>query len=295
MKLLVLVNPFAGRKRGLSVAHQAVRDLEGLGVQVHCIISERPGHLVDIAKNSVNESWDGVVGVGGDGTLFEIINGMMAGNDQLPLPLGVIPVGTGNSFSRDLNCQTLSEILPCILEGKTRKVDLGFCECADQSFYFINIVGFGFVADVAYQASFYKRWGDLSYIIGVFKCTARLAPFELECEIDGSPFSRDNLFVEICNSTKTGGDMIMAPAAKIDDGKLDIVLLNRVSKPRLLSALPKIFKGTHIDMPEVETFQTARAVFRPCFPKSLTPDGELTGATPITVSVQPGKIKVFDR
>jgi diacylglycerol kinase (ATP) len=71
--------------------------------------------------------------------------------------------------------------------------------------------------------------------------------------------------------------------------------LNKVSRPRLLSALPKIYKGTHVQMPEVETFRASRAVFRPAVPKGLTPDGESIGSTPITISVLPGKIRIFDR
>ncbi|HNR67061.1 MAG TPA: diacylglycerol kinase family lipid kinase [bacterium] len=295
MQVLMLVNPVSGHKRGLQAAQEAVKAFEEQGVKVKSMVSEWAGHLVEIGRQQVNETWDAVVAVGGDGTLFEVVNGMLAGNENLPVPLAVIPVGTGNSFSRDLKSKSLSDTIQSVLEGKSRGVDLGFCQCADQSFCFINIAGFGFVADVAHQASFYKRWGALSYVIGVFICISRLSSYDLEFEIDGQSYSRDNLFVEICNSTKTGGDMIMAPEAKIDDGMLDVVLLNKVSRPRLLSALPKIYKGTHVQMPEVETFRASRAVFRPAIPKGLTPDGESIGSTPITISVLPGKIRIFDR
>ncbi len=294
MRVLMLVNPHSGRKRGLSSAQQAQEKLEAHGIKVQCTVSERAGHLKDIARHQVNESWDAIVAVGGDGTLFEIINGMMTGNAQLPIPLGIIPVGTGNSFSRDLKSVTLEERIAGIVQRNTRAVDLGLCEYDDGFFYFINILGFGFVADVAYQASFYKHWGDVSYVIGVLKCTATLASYGLECELDGEPLIRDNIFVEICNSSKTGGDMLMAPGAQIDDGKLDVVLLNRLSRRQLLSALPRIFKGTHVSMPQVETFQVKKATFRPTAAKSLTPDGELLGSTPITLSILPGKLCIFD-
>ena len=293
MKLLMLVNPHAGNKRGKTAAEKTLSLFQQKGVKVETLYSEYAGHMIEIAEREVHGAWDGIVAVGGDGTLYEVINGMMRGNDQLPIPLGVIPVGTGNSFSRDLAISTFDDAIGKILAGTTRKVDLGKCVCAGSSFYFINILGFGFVADVAQKASFFKKWGSLSYVIGVLIITMKLESFQLDCEIDGQSFRRNNIFVEICNSTKTGGDMIMAPRAKIDDGMLDVVILNKVSRLRLLSALPKIFKGTHVAMPEVEVYKAREMSFRPAVRKCLTPDGEIIGQTPITVTVLPGHLRVF--
>jgi len=293
MKLLMLVNPLAGRKRGESVAQTALNMFQQQGIEVESCFSEHAGHLSEIAEREVQRDWDGIVALGGDGTLFEVINGMMRGNEDLPIPVGVLPVGTGNSFFRDLAIQTHDDAIGKIINGKTRKVDLGKCVCAEGTFYFINILGFGFVSDVAQKASSFKRWGAFSYVMGVFMITMKLESYHLDFEIDGRHFQRDNIFVEICNSTKTGGNMIMAPQAKIDDGLLDAVILNRTSRSRLLSAFPRIFKGTHVHMPEVEAFTAREMQFRPAVSKTLIPDGEITGHTPIMVSALPGKIRIF--
>ncbi len=294
MKLLLLVNPLAGKKQGQSVAETALERFKNSGLDVECIFSEKPAHLIDVAREQVNGEWDGIVAVGGDGTLFEVINGMMQGNPDLPTPLGVIPVGTGNSFSKDLNINSLDDAINKITNGHVRNIDLGKILTKNDIYYFINIVGFGFVSDVVKRASLYKKWGALSYIIGVMQVTAKLKSYEMEFEIDGQQFKRDNIFVEICNSTKTGGDMIMAPEAQIDDGLLDVVILNKLSKRKLLETFPKIFKGTHIYIPEIETFKAKEMTFKPAISKILTPDGEIVGNTPISVTVLPGKIKVFD-
>ncbi len=294
MKYLMLVNPHAGRKRGAVIAKQTLAVLSTKGIEVETIYSEYHKHLCEIARQEVNGNWQGILAVGGDGTLFEVINGMMQGNATLPLPLGVIPVGTGNSFSRDLHIHSLDDALQKIVSGKTRPVDLGKFECNEGEFYFINLLGFGFVADVAHKASFYKNWGSLSYIIGVFSITRRLQSYALEFEIDGKLLQRDNVFVEICNSTKTGGNMIMAPKARIDDGVLDVVLYNKSTRRRLLQSFPKIFSGTHVNLPEVEVFRAKKMSFTPDVPKILTPDGEITSTTPISVSILPGKIRIFD-
>jgi len=293
MKLLMLSNPLAGRRRGLAVAEKSLEMLRQRGHTVENIFSDRPGHLVEVAAKEVNGAWDGIIALGGDGTLFEVINGMMKGNPELPIPLGVLPAGTGNSFSRDLGIGTHADAIELIAAGATRPVDLGECRSDDTSFVFINILGFGFVADVAQKAYSYRKWGALNYVIGVFIITRNLKSYPLEFEIDGRSFQRDNIFVEISNSRKTGGDMIMAPDASIDDGLLDVVILNKLSRLRLLSALPRIFAGTHLKMKEVEHFTARTMSFRSTPAKVLTPDGEITGTTPITVNVLPGKIRVF--
>jgi len=293
MNLLMLTNPLAGRKRGRAVAEKSLAIFRQNGITVENIFSEQPGHLVEIAEREVNRAWDGIVALGGDGTLYEVINGMMKGNPDLPIPLGVLPAGTGNSFSRDLAIKTYKDGVEKIIAAKTRPVDLGLCICPDRSFVFINILGFGFVADVAKKAYSYRQWGALNYVIGVFLITKNLRSYDLHFEIDGKTFQRDNVFVEICNSRKTGGDMIMAPDAKIDDGLLDVVILNKVSRRRLLSALPKIFTGTHLQMAEVEQFRAREMTFRPAIEKVLTPDGEIVGSTPITVQVLAKKIRLF--
>ncbi len=289
----MLTNPMSGRRQGRTVAEKSLALFEQRGLLVHNIYSEYPGHLIELAKREVNSDWDGIIALGGDGTLFEVINGMMQGNPSLPLPLGVLPAGTGNSFSRDLDIKTHADAVEKILLARTRPVDLGQCVCGDQTFVFINILGFGFVADVAKKAYSYRQWGALNYVIGVFLITRHLQSYSLDFEIDGVAYQRNNIFVEICNSRKTGGDMLMAPEAKIDDGLLDVVILNQVTRRRLLSALPKIFTGAHLRMPEVEHFVARKASFRPSTTKVLTPDGEIIGATPITVSVLPGALQVF--
>ncbi|MDA8142119.1 MAG: diacylglycerol kinase family lipid kinase [Desulfobacteraceae bacterium] len=293
MKILMLVNPRAGRKKGERVAQKARAAFQSQGVEMVCCCSEQAGQLSELAEREVNGDWDGIVALGGDGTLFEVINGMMRGNPELPIPLGVLPVGSGNSFSRDLDIKSHDHAIAKIIAGHTRGVDLGRCTCDHSAFHFINILGFGFVSDVALIASAHKRWGDLSYLIGVFQMVRRLQSYPLEVEIDGRQFQRDNVFVEICNSTKTGGTMHMAPQARIDDGLLDVVLLNRITRLRVITSLPKLYKGTHLQLPEVETFTGRRMSFRPARSKVLTPDGEILGRTPIQVSVLPGKLRIF--
>jgi len=294
VKLILLINPSAGKHKGVKTANQAIDTFQKQGIEVEFFYSEYQGHLIELTRKVVEKENQGIVAIGGDGTVFEVINGMMQADKSLPNPLGIIPVGTGNSFSKDLSIHSTEEAIQNIISGKTRPVDLGKCRYKDQLFYFINVLGFGFVADIVKQALSYKKLGDLSYVIGVFLTLKNLESYQLDFEIDGINYQRENIFVEICNSRMTGGNMLMSPQTEIDNGYLDVVLLNKISKFGIVQAFPKIYKGTHISMKEVEVIRGKEMIFKPTVKKTLTPDGEIIGQTPIKLSILPRKIQIFD-
>jgi diacylglycerol kinase (ATP) len=293
MKLFVILNPVAGKKKGEKVFQEAAILLEQKGIQFDLQISQFAGHILDIAAQMNPAHYDGVVVVGGDGTLFETVNGVLKKHGSFELPIGQIPVGTGNSFIRDLGIETVTDAVDKISAGRTRKIDVGFFKHLQGEHYFVNLLGTGFVADVARRAVKYKSLGPASYILGVFEQLVQLKSVPVEITIDGRSLQRDYMFAEICNSTKTGGNMIMAPEARIDDGILDVILLNKISRLNLLKIFPKIFNGTHILDSHVETFKGRHIILKPQQVQGLNADGEVMGQTPIEVSILPGKIIMF--
>ena len=293
MKLFLILNPAAGKNKGAKAIEKAIPLLQNRGIQFEVQASESPGHAIQLAQEFEPSKYDGIVAVGGDGTLFEVLNGLLKKHGTFDLPIGQIPVGTGNSFIKDLDIHSIEDAVEKIIAGKTRKIDVGFFKYPEGENYFINLLGTGFVANVAHRAGKYKALGPLSYVLGVFEEVVQLKPVPLEMTIDGKVYQRDYIFTEICNSTKTGGNMIMAPGAKIDDGLLDIILLNNISKFNLLKVFPKIFKGTHIQDSHAETFQGEHIKIVTETPQRLTPDGEVFGTTPIEVSILPNKINMF--
>ena len=293
MNLFLIVNPAAAKNKGLKALSKATHLRDKKGIQNKICISEYPKHAIKIAQEFDPSKYNGIVAVGGDGILFEILNGLLTKHKNFDLPIGQIPVGTGNSFIKDLEIHTIEDAVEKIACGKTRKVDVGFFKYPEGEYYFINLLGTGFVANVAHRAGKYKALGPLSYVMGVFEEVVRLKPVPLEMTIDGKVYQRDYIFTEICNSTKTGGNMIMAPDAKIDDGLLDVILLNNISKFNLLKVFPQIFKGTHVLDSHVETFKGKHLKIVTETPQRLTPDGEVFGTTPIEVSILPQKITMF--
>ena len=138
---------------------------------------------------------------------------------------------------------------------------------------------------MAKTAQKFKYFGDFSYIFGVFYRTFKLNFHYMELALDEKMISGENCFVEFCNSRFTGGNMLMAPDARIDDGYMDIIVAGKFSRTGLLATLPKIFQGTHIKHPLVRSFKAKKATIKTWPAKILLPDGELFGVTPASINV----------
>ncbi|MFQ6617652.1 MAG: diacylglycerol/lipid kinase family protein [Fidelibacterota bacterium] len=295
MKILMITNPGAGFNKGLKAGEKTALLLKGSGIEVDHKISRFPGHTIEIIKNHYGDRYDAVVGVGGDGTLYEIINGIFKVTDNPDIPIGIIPVGTGNSFSRDINVHSIEDGVEAILSADKIKVDVGIYRWFGKQYYFINVLGVGFVADVCKKAYNFRNLGALSYIMGVFIITAGLKSFDLQLTIDGEVYKRKNCFIEFCNSRYTAGNMLMAPHARLDDGYLDIILLNDISKFGLIRSFPSVFTGKHVKNPHVEVFKGKQINVITSEPKVLTPDGEVFGTTPIEVDIRPQAVYIFKK
>jgi YegS/Rv2252/BmrU family lipid kinase len=294
MKLLLVANPSAGHGRGGRLLTEIGNICLDLGLDVDTRLTERPGHATEIIEAEDLERYGGVVATGGDGTVFEAVNGLFRNPAGPAVPFGVLPVGTGNSFSRDLGLERgqAREALEFAAGGATRKVDVGRCRTGNRDLYYLNILGLGFVSDVTATAARLKVLGNASYTIGVVYRTAFLGTSRLELELDGKAIEREATFLEISNSRYTA-DFLMAPEAEIDDGLLDITLLGRISRRRLLRLFPTVFRGEHIRYPEVETFTARNIKIVSEQPKILSPDGELIGTTPAEVTCLHQALDVF--
>ena len=294
MKILLVYNPQAAHRR----AEKMLPEVESLftqkGIEFDLCLTDYPEHAVEIVKDVNFDSYDGLVAAGGDGTLYEAINGYFKNSSKKRIPLGVLPTGTGNAFARDLELDALDwkEAIEVISLNKTRKVDVGRFHTHGQDYYYLNILGLGFVADVGKTASKLKVFGNIAYTFGVFSRIVFLKTHRINIEIDGETLDRENIFVEISNTRYTS-NFLMAPDAKIDDGLLDVTLLGKMSRRRLIKCFPKIFTGEHVHLEEVETFQAKHISITTDIPKVLTPDGEIMGITPVEVECLHQAVDVF--
>ena len=296
LKLLVIYNPNSGHRRSGKILPEVKEYFKTKNIEIDTILTEKQGHGMEIVSNADFELYDGVVAAGGDGTLFEVINGYYQNKSKKRIPIGVLPTGTGNSFSIDLGLDKTKwkEAIDIISQNKPKKVDVGYFKTNDVEYYFLNILGLGFVSDAGKTAIRFKVLGNISYTIGVIYQTIFLKSHQIKIEIDGKTLERENIFVEISNSRYTA-NFLMAPEAKIDDGYLDITLLKKVTRRRLLACFPKVFTGEHVNLDEVETFQAKNIRIETDVPKILTPDGEFYSATPVEVKCLHQAVEVFWR
>jgi diacylglycerol kinase (ATP) len=294
MKVLLVYNAAAAHKRAKKILPEVEACFNDRGIRFELRITDYPEHAVDIVGNADFSQYDGVVAGGGDGTLFEVINGYYKNKDRGKIPLGILPTGTGNAFARDLdmNLERWQEAVEIIKMGRPRNVDVGKFHTHGQDYYFLNILGLGFVADVGKTAHKLKVFGNVAYTIGVFYQMMFLKTYGVKIEADGEIYERENIFVEISNTTYTS-NFLMAPNAEIDDGLLDVTLLGKASRRRLIQCFPKIFTGEHIHLEEVEQFKAQKIKVETDIPKVLAPDGELVGITPMEVECLHQAVPVF--
>lgn len=296
MKILLLYNQFAGHGRAKKILPEVEAEFQKYQIEFELKITDYPEHAVEIVRKADFSDFDGLIAAGGDGTLFEVINGYYQNSSNCRIPLGVLPVGTGNAFARDLKLHVSrwKEAVEIISKQTTRKVDVGRFTTHGQTYYFLNILGLGFVADVTKTARKLKIFGNVSYSLGVLYHILFLSNTDLQIELDGRKIERKNIFVEISNTTYTA-NFYMAPKAEIDDGLLNVTILNKMGRIGLLKAFPKVFTGEHVHLPAVETFKVKHIKIDTDKPKVLTPDGELIGITPVEVECLPQAIEVFWR
>jgi YegS/Rv2252/BmrU family lipid kinase len=294
MKIVVIYNPGAAHGRVKKILPNVKALFTKKGIETDFRMTEYPHHGIKIVKEIDFNDYDGIVAAGGDGTLFEVINGYFLNTSSQRIPIGVLPIGTGNAFSRDLYPanSVWEDAVDLIALNKPKKVDVGHFKTQGKEFYYMNILGLGFVSDVTKSAFRLKFLGNISYTICVLYQIALLKAHHLTIELDGKKYERENIFVEISNSRYTS-NFLMAPAAKIDDGLFDITLLGKTNRRKLLKAFPKVFTGEHVNLDIVETFQAKHIKIETDIPKVLTPDGEIIGESPIEVECLKKAVAVF--
>jgi YegS/Rv2252/BmrU family lipid kinase len=295
VKIALIANPYCGKTNGRKLIPDVEKRLGANQIEFDLYLTRYHGHATEIIKQISIWEYDAVVSMGGDGTNYHVLNGVLKyhGDGDLP-PLGIIPAGRGNSFGKDLQLFTVADGVAALSQQATKKVDVCRFTQRNKQYFFVNLMGLGFVTDVARTAARFKWAGDFSYVIGVFYHTLGLTYHHMELEIDGEVTAGENCFVEICNSRFTGGDMLMAPDAKIDDGWFDVVIVSPLSRTGLISTFPKIFKGAHGENPAVRFVRGKSATVRTRPEKTLLPDGEIFGTTPTRIDVLPGRVRYFN-
>jgi len=286
-RIVLILNPRSGRGQGRRRRSELEELLtaaakEAGGTEWRIVETQAAGDATKLARQAVRDGVTVVAAVGGDGTLNEVVNGLV-GRDpaESNVACGLIPLGTGNDFARCIGLGTdLKRSVDTLFSGAARPVDVG--RAGDR--WFLNIAGCGFdalVADRINRAGRRLR-GTTAYIAAVCDCLRTLKPAQLTLTLDGQRLETSALMCSVANATSYGGGMLVAPDAKIDDGLFDICLIREASRLEFLLAFPRVFKGTHVTHPKVTMLRAATVHVEsdPLLPVLI--DGDVMGTTPIT-------------
>ena len=294
MKFIITVNPHGGTKLGPRLLNRVKPLFEAKGIELFVVETTFAGHAKELANQLNITEYDGFIGIGGDGTLHEIINGMLSRHDGHKIPIGIIPGGSGNSYMHDLQLTDPLKAAKAIINGKTRALDTAKVAVNHIIKYSNNMIGWGLVTDVGNQAEHFRWLGTNRYtilsVVEVLRHKSRPAALIM----DDKKIEDEFTFIIACNSIHVGKGMKMAPKARLDDGLIDLIVLRSgVSRTRLLQVLPKLFDGSHINEPELEYYQTSQFSLIPETDEILNIDGEIMGSTPIQVDVIPKAFEMY--
>jgi YegS/Rv2252/BmrU family lipid kinase len=276
---LAIVNPAAGGGRRGTLLTPALERLRAGGLQIEVSPTAAPGQATELARAAYGRGIRSFIAVGGDGTSYEIVNGLFpeALNGERPT-LGFLPLGTGNSFLRDFSDKGLDYAIESLLAGRSRSCDVMRLRYRGGVIHYINLLSMGFSADVAtLRERRFSNWGELGYLTSIFLTLARFnrRPFPTRVENDSEFDQRSCLFVTFNNSKFTGGTMMIAPQAEIGDGLVEYVRWGPIGRLGLIRNLPGLYDGTHIEHPLAERKAARRIEFNLDGPVDVMVDGEV--------------------
>jgi diacylglycerol kinase (ATP) len=276
-RYLAIVNPAAGGGRCGKLAPAALERLRSAGLSLEVRETRAPSEAAVLANAAYADGYRNFIAVGGDGTGFEIVNGLFpaAATEGRPA-LGFLPLGTGNSFLRDFTERGSDYAIEAILTRRRRPCDVIRLNHAGGSLYYINTLNIGFAADVATLTNRHlKRLGELGYLVGVLVSLARLRRRPFPLRADGERDDRRCLFLAFSNSKYTGGKMMIAPQASIDSGAIEYVHWGPIGRFGLVRNLATLFDGSHIRHPLASRRTATRIEFDIETPVDVVVDGEV--------------------
>jgi len=294
-RYFAIVNPAAGSGRCGKLAPAALERLRSAGLDIEVRKTRAPGEAVVLANGAYAEGYRNFIAVGGDGTGFEIVNGLFpAAALEGRAALGFLPLVTGNSFLRDFTERGADYAIEAIRTRRRRPCDVIRLNHAGGTLFYINTLNIGFAADVATLTNRHlKRLGELGYLAGVLVSLARLRRRSFPLRADGERDDRRCLFLAFSNSKYTGGKMMIAPQASIGSGAIEYVHWGPIGRFGLVRNLATLFDGSHIRHPLASRRTATRIEFDIEAPVDVVVDGEVLTLEVKSLEVLPNALDVM--
>lgn len=313
----IIVNPASASGRTASRWRRIVASLESNGEAFEVLLTTAPGDAMSLARRAVAEGIVGLVVLGGDGTLGEVVAGCLKPDGSGPLAdgidLSVIHQGTGGDLARGLEIPKDEDSAIAVALGSTRRrIDVGVARFSSHPDVeaiadvddgelvrgFVSTACVGMAAEVVERVTgrLKKLGNNGAFAAATVTCLARNRPRPVQLSTrEGLDATIDVVDVDICNNRYFGGGMLVAPDARIDDGVFDVVVIRAAGRMKLIRAFPKIYSGRHLHDPLVRVERTNElhvGIPAGASAEGLVLDGELVGQTPASFQVLPGAICV---
>ncbi|MCX6469451.1 MAG: YegS/Rv2252/BmrU family lipid kinase [Corynebacteriales bacterium] len=288
--VVALVNPTSRNGAAMVTARQAIAALTARGVTVDARSGSSAADAALIAREAVARTGDpasgldAVVVIGGDGTIGPVL----AAARGTQVRVGLIPAGTGNDHARALGIPTtdIDGATDIIVAGHTLRCDLARLTVGDRTTTFGTVAAIGLDAAVTERAVGMTRpRGQSRYALAAIAEIAALRPRRFRVTVDGIVHEMDLVMASVGNTPSYGGGMRICPHARIDDGLLDVTLVEHTSRLRLLGLFPTIYRGTHVSRRGVHSLRASTVTIETAEPTPVSADGELLGVTPVTIEI----------
>lgn len=304
MKAKVILNPYANRWQAQAKASTMMAALKTAGITAELAITDGPQHGIHLARQTTEAAasagYAAIIAAGGDGTINEVINGVLQATPEgePTLPFGIMPIGTANDFAK-MQGLSLDLVLAAqtIAAGHTRQIDAGAINGSwgADTRYFINNSAVAMEPMITIENIRMKRLsGEARYMVALVKGIFKLKAWQMQISWDGGGFNGPAYLLSVCNGPRTGGFQ-MAPGAQVDDGLFDIVFAPEVPKTRVLAILLKLLKGEHIHHPAVTFTRTTQINLTSSPGTPIHADGELftEAATAVSYQILPHRVTLL--
>lgn len=279
----IIANKCSGKGNGEKCLNAVTKYLDEHGIPYNVHITERVGHGKALAAELSARGSEVIVALGGDGTFHEVLNGI----DFEKSRLGFIPAGRGNDFANGTGAVSLDPVkaIENIVRGEP--ADLDYINIGDKRC--LNVGGTGMDVDVLLKTA--KSKNKLTYVASLLRCLLRFKPYHVEAEINGETKAYDCIMLGVCNGTQFGGGIKLSPLSKADDGKIDIIIMEKPKRVPTVLIMPKFVKGKHMGKPYTHHIVCESVKVTTSAPIEL--DGEIYYDLNFDAQIVKGGLKTF--
>jgi len=288
--VVVVANPTAGRGKAGRLIGRADAILHDLRIEHEVRVSESGADLEATVRRAAEDGAEIVAVLGGDGTVSLGANGVLGTGSAL----AILPAGTGDDFAKVVGAGRLETAVRLLANPKIVPIDVVSLVAGVEHRYFVNIAGAGFDSEVNETANGMsaRLGGTGTYVAAVVRTLSRFSPAHYELAIDGEVLSVDAMLTVVGSGIQYGGGMKVLPNARVNDGLLDVCVVEALSKTAFLRAFPRVFTGSHGRHPKVRMMQGTTVTVEANRKMLVYADGERVGPLPATFEVRPRALPI---